>query len=1530
MFDVHLMRRLSAAAAVSETEVDELRQHKEAFESSDASFERIDPLSPEITGLSDADIAALVSPEARDLVIGFEVGSRQLYEKKYIEPEWPKGASGVTIGIGYDVGYYTAEELRRHWDGLIDEADIAKLIRAVGVKGASAGAIVSQFRGIRVPWDAAIAAYERSTMPKYGRLALRAFPNALDLKGHSFGALFSLVFNRGAAMDGERRKEMRNIRDACGEGRFDDVPQEIRDMCRLWAGQGLSGLVKRRKAEAVLFERGLELMRVVAVAVNGQAESVDDVARFDGDGRYADEDEEALIAREAGAIWDDVRWAPDDDAPDYHHIRDRSLTGKPFELDARGLELLIRANSFEPTRDNGRIIFALRGAELVTSLTSAQAMTRQQDRASLTLRDCRPNHKEFKCVIGVYDLTTNRLSGFASSTAPNRGAVAGYYANRQSGNMMPTGCYSFEVGWHLVSKPERKMPGCLVENGRQKCVHRSINDMVYDLKDLWENHRLHGDNLHPAKGAQSAKFSSLGCLVVAGDYKCASSDRAKGTHTGEWALFRQALGLTKAGTGDHGRRFDVVLLTGLEAAIASQMAANGTGANEALVTEALGRLRQGSRGERVKRLQRGLGLAETGVLSHDVVKAWTDRQKKDFSDVAQGVFSPDADTHYAFRVFEPSSVLVSSVANGARVEAIDAGASGLDQLYYEVGLHAEAARRNPSADASSLESLGAGGALETINLEFGFADLTARGASLVRTFECQLQQKICANNGAALVDQSDVRAKLDDAARGSAGSLKKYVAQLIGAFVPGAALFPPSLNETIADAIVSVIVQPIVTGITTVAGDQIELSAQWLCESWCARLGAPSGGTAAATDSAAAPGPSAAQVQPAPGASRVVQFIDLIESASAGAKPDGAGVRRYIRDLRSHLDASGDLLDQGAANRLLAALCDTPFMDQLPGVIGGDPYALMRDVEAALGKSPPDKASAKKLLGDLHSMLADARMKIQPQEVKRLLKTLRGAKMFDELSLMCDRFAARDPELLSVVTTSYAQGLIDSGRIVAGIEMLHAAEDLDILSDDEAKEAAGILGRGHKQIYVNHIKTPSDAVALRDGFSGQLGKAIECYGRHYDPQRPGENSWQGLNYISLLKRAERDRVKVQAKGEADALARNLIAALEPKAAGADDPWLLATLGEAELALGRYDKAAEYLGHYARHPRVEAFQLNGTVRQLEEVWQIQAGPDGAGAILANLKGALAQAENGFVTLKAEERRAIAKAENIEFQHHFETTTRDGKYINFGLLKRIVACGASVAAIQIKMGHAGRTVGTGFLVHGPDFSPKLAREKSYILTNAHVIWDHGRNQGSEDKAISPDTARVIFENDLIDGRTDAYSCSVVWQSPSNCHDATLLELDRRVAHIEPLQIAPSSSPLVVASEPTPGTRLAVLGHPLGGSLALGVSGSLEEMKGTLVDRGPRARTNRPVFLHYITPTEPGCSGSPVLETENWRVVGLHHAGYIEGSTGLAKLGGQAGTNMANEGIWIESIREALKDELSPETRRGGRRRWWNKSS
>jgi GH24 family phage-related lysozyme (muramidase) len=86
----------------------------------------------------------------------------------------------------------------------------------------------------------------------------RAFPGVTKLPPDAQGALVSLVFNRGTSMQGHRRREMREIRDAIARTDFkmskllEAIATSIESMIRLWIGKGLDGLIRRRKAEAAL------------------------------------------------------------------------------------------------------------------------------------------------------------------------------------------------------------------------------------------------------------------------------------------------------------------------------------------------------------------------------------------------------------------------------------------------------------------------------------------------------------------------------------------------------------------------------------------------------------------------------------------------------------------------------------------------------------------------------------------------------------------------------------------------------------------------------------------------------------------------------------------------------------------------------------------------------------------------------------------------------------------------------------------------------------------------------------------------------------------------------------------------------------------------------------------------------------------------------------------------------------------------------------------------------------------------------
>ena len=197
----------------------------------------------------------LVSPNALELIVAFEVGSRANYETRFSKPVWPGGGSGVSIGIGYDLGYAAKKEIEADWGPVVDKNSLIALLSAQGIKGAPARSVATTLQGIHIPLDDAIGVFKSKTLPRYVRMLRLAVPGATDLPPDSFGALLSIVYNRGMSMGGERRAEMRRIRELVANKEYERVPEQIRSMKRLYPD--VKALIARREREAKVFEHGL-------------------------------------------------------------------------------------------------------------------------------------------------------------------------------------------------------------------------------------------------------------------------------------------------------------------------------------------------------------------------------------------------------------------------------------------------------------------------------------------------------------------------------------------------------------------------------------------------------------------------------------------------------------------------------------------------------------------------------------------------------------------------------------------------------------------------------------------------------------------------------------------------------------------------------------------------------------------------------------------------------------------------------------------------------------------------------------------------------------------------------------------------------------------------------------------------------------------------------------------------------------------------------------------------------------------------
>lgn len=197
--------------------------------------------------------------DAINLMIVEEDSGQQYYERHYTHFDWPLGASGPTIAIGYDCGYVTQSELKNDWAGIISEQMIAALLPACGLKGEDAHRYVINHRDdVTITWDQAMQEFTTREIPKWEARLDAALPNTDLLSGVSYGALLSLAYNRGTGGfhdPSPRDTEMRNITAHMAAKEFQKIPMEFLNMRRLWPKGG--DLWNRRGHEAALFIKGL-------------------------------------------------------------------------------------------------------------------------------------------------------------------------------------------------------------------------------------------------------------------------------------------------------------------------------------------------------------------------------------------------------------------------------------------------------------------------------------------------------------------------------------------------------------------------------------------------------------------------------------------------------------------------------------------------------------------------------------------------------------------------------------------------------------------------------------------------------------------------------------------------------------------------------------------------------------------------------------------------------------------------------------------------------------------------------------------------------------------------------------------------------------------------------------------------------------------------------------------------------------------------------------------------------------------------
>ena len=503
-----------------------------------------------------------------------------------------------------------------------------------------------------------------------------------------------------------------------------------------------------------------------------------------------------------------------------------------------------------------------------------------------------------------------------------------------------------------------------------------------------------------------------------------------------------------------------------------------------------------------------------------------------------------------------------------------------------------------------------------------------------------------------------------------------------------------------------------------------------------------------------------------------------------------------------------------------------------------------------------------------------------PAVAKKVLAGLRGKRYFDIMQHVADALL-QNGQADPLVSRQYAQALIDCGQLSLAIQ--HLELRLPEINDNDAEKAEirGLLGRAHKQLFVD-----SGGQTARG--ARHLGMATGWYRQVYDEDNT--NVWHGINASALLARAARDGIAVAGVDDphshATAIAADVLQEVGSRwQKGEASMWDSGTAAEACVALDRPEDAARWMERYVREPQGDAFEFASTRRQLTEIWQLTPGEAPGSVVLPVLEAALLAKSGSQLQFDPSGLKATTSRETM---NSLEAILGRYRYVSYKFMLRALERARSVAQIR---DDSDMGIGTGFLVRGGDLAERYGDE-TLLLTNAHVVNDDPYIVNPP--ALGPDEAWVVF------GSGHKFRVAkTLWSSPPNMLDATLLRLDGDIDGLEPLPLA-KRLPLADGEQ-----RVYIIGHPRGGPLSFSIHDNvLIDHEGPPNGEPPRRDVVR---LHYRAPTEGGSSGSPVFNAQ-WRTIGLHHAG----GTDMPRLNRQRGTHPANEGLWLQSIRAACEEQ------------------
>ena len=501
-----------------------------------------------------------------------------------------------------------------------------------------------------------------------------------------------------------------------------------------------------------------------------------------------------------------------------------------------------------------------------------------------------------------------------------------------------------------------------------------------------------------------------------------------------------------------------------------------------------------------------------------------------------------------------------------------------------------------------------------------------------------------------------------------------------------------------------------------------------------------------------------------------------------------------------------------------------------------------------------------------------------------ILNVLRRRRLFEEMRDAADAFLNNGCSTFTI-RKLYAQALLDLGYLAAAEDVLtHLRNDADAVFRDTAQgldergeaeedwaEACGLLGRLHKDRYVNahapRVKRNQEALNLA------IAHYYNCYTA--DKNKTEKRHWHGINAVALARLARKHRVPLTTEFDIEATAKTILEEVQQQQSeGRADIWATANAMEACIALGRRKGAYRWAKEYADpvHSDVDAFEIGGTLRQLEQVWELDVQHEPGSLLIPLLRARLIDLEGFDFRLGQQEPISDKFLSN---QADILEAAFGGNFLSF----RVYCEGIRRAKAVARIGPSSEEpFGTGFLVDGADLDPRLENQR-LLVTCDHVV------SSTDYRALRPNRAVVTFRADDSSIRRFGVR-SIVWSRPEGNLDVSILRLDGDVGDLP--SVCWAQGPPEATEQ-----RVLIFGHAEGGALSFSFGDN------RLVDRNDR-------FLQYRAPTVHGSSGSPVFNSA-WELIGVHHSG----GRSLPRLSSD-GTHEANEGSSVFAIRQAIQNE------------------